>query len=400
MKKREKQIGVGTLEISPLARKYVNDVLDTNRLSYGPYSEKFERRFAEIHNRKFGIFCNSGTSALQVSLAVLKEMNGWQDGDEVIVPAVTFVATSNIVLQNNMTPVFVDVSPVSYNIAPQKIEEAITSKTKAIIPVNLFGLSCEIDEIKKIAQKYNLKIIEDSCEAMFVEYKGRPVGSMSDIACFSTYVAHLLVTGVGGLILTDDPQIAILARSICNHGRDSIYLKIDDDQVDDSKRKNVIAGRFNFERMGYSFRATELEAAIGLAQLEENYLEDIKQRQTNAFKIAFGLNKFGLDKYLQLTWNPYSNEHAFMMYPIVVHKNRKIKRDDLVNYLECHNIETRPMLPLLNQPFYKKKFGDIEKNYPVAKWINNNGFYIGCHQGLSNEDIEYIIEVFKNFFEK
>ena len=399
MKKTEKQIGVGTFTASSLAKSYVQDVLNSNRLSYGPYSKKFEDEFAKLHDRRFGIFSNSGTSALQISLAALKEKYNWRDGDEVIVPAVTFVASSNIVLQNDMVPVFVDVDAKTYNINASLIGPAISSKTRAIIPVHLFGLSCEMREIKEVADKYGLKILEDSCEAMFVKYCGRPVGSTGDISCFSTYVAHLLITGVGGLSLTNDPELAVLMRSLCNHGRDSIYLSIDDDKgIGQEKMKMVVSRRFSFERMGYSYRATELEAALGLAQIDENPMVFVRKRQSNAKMLINGLKKFGNN--LQLPSWPRYSEHAFMMFPIVIHKECRINREDLVIHLEEHNVETRPMLPLLNQPFYKKIFGDIEKDYPVAEWINNNGFYIGCHQDLGAKDIQYIVDVFDDFFSK
>src|SRR3712207_6174410 len=202
---------------------------------------RFEQEFAELHGCRFGVMSNSGTSSLQVALQALKERHGWEDGDEVIVPAVTFVATSNIVLHNRMTPVFVDVLPDTYNIDPARIEARITERTRAIVPVHLFGLPADMDPILELARAHDLKVIEDSCEAMFATYRGRPVGSFGDVACFSTYVAHFLVTGVGGLGTTNDGELAVAMRSLINHGRDSIYLSIDDDATDDPDRLFTIA---------------------------------------------------------------------------------------------------------------------------------------------------------------
>jgi len=396
MEKRDHQIGVGTMEIPELAVAYINKALRNNRLSYGPFSEKFENLFAKMHNRRFAILSNSGTSSLQVALAALKEKYGWADGDEVLVPAVTFVATANIVLQNQMVPVFIEVDRHTYNLNPYHLEAWISPKTRAIVPVHLFGMSADMAEIKEVADDHGLKILEDSCECMFVKYQGQPVGSTGDIACFSTYVAHLLVTGVGGLALTDDPDLAVLLRSLCNHGRDSIYLQIDDDKDGSKDLKQVVARRFSFERLGYSYRITELEAALGLAQLELDPMVDIAKRRTNAMFLSSGLKEFGED--LQLPYCPNDRDHAFMMFPIVIRENSSIKREDLLTHLEEHNIETRPMLPLINQPCYKKLFGSLEKDYPVASWINENGFYIGCHQSLSRYDLQYIVKVFKDFF--
>ena len=397
MKKPNYQIGVGGTFIGVAARKYVDDVLTSNRLSYGKYTQKLEEKFARLHNRKFAIFCNSGTSALQVAVHALKEYYGWKSGDEVLVPAITFIATSNVILQNNLKPVFVDVDKDYYEIDPKKIEEKITPKTRAIMPVHLFGQPCDMDPILRIAKKHNLKVIEDSCETMFVKYKGEPTGSWGDIACFSTYVAHLLVTGVGGFALTNDPDLAVLLKSLFNHGRDSIYLSIDDDKTTDPRKLFKIANRrFNFIHIGYSYRATEMEAAIGLSGLTDKD-KMLKKRRQNAAYLTAGLKKF---KDLQLPQIRPQTEHAFMMYPLVIKKDSKIKRDRLIYFLEKENIETRYLMPLLSQPIYKKLFGNIEENYPVAKWIDKNGFYIGCHQELKRSDLDYVIYTFEKFFQK
>jgi perosamine synthetase len=387
------QLGVGDLTISELEKRYVNEVLDSNRLSYGPFSRRFETELAELHGCRFGVMSNSGTSSLQVALQALKERHGWTDGDEVIVPAVTFVATSNIVLHNRMTPVFVDVEPDTYNIDPAKIEERLTERTRAIIPVHLFGLPADMDPILELARRHDLRVIEDSCETMFAAYRGRPVGSFGDVACFSTYVAHFLVTGVGGVGTTNDEDLAIRMRSLINHGRDSIYLSIDDDKTSDPDKLFVIADkRFSFVSVGHSFRATELEAALGCAQLE-NRQAIISRRRENARFLIERLDELG--GALQLPIVPDDREHAFMLFPIVVREGR---RDDLVAYLERERIETRYMMPLLSQPVYRELFGDLEPEYPVAADIDRNGFYIGCHQGFGEAELEYIVSRFQAFY--
>src|SRR3989344_7094211 len=321
-----KQIGVGSAIIGPLEKKYVLDVLKKQRLSYGFYHEKFENEFAKLHARKFAMFCNSGTSALQAGLNALKIKYNWKNGDEIIVPAQTFVATVNVVLQNNLKPVFVDVEGDYFEIDPSKIEKAITSKTRAIIPVHVGGQPCDMDPIMKIAKKYKLKVLEDSCETMFAKYKGKPAGSWGDVSCFSTYVAHILITGVGGFATTNDIELAVLIKSLFNHGRDSIYLSIDDDKVSDRKTLfNIVSKRFRYEHIGYSYRATELEAAIGYGQLKR-YKNMIKKRQKNATYLSKGLKD--LDGYLQLPKVRKDTEHVFMFYPIVV--KRELDRDNLV----------------------------------------------------------------------
>ena len=218
-------IGVGTFTASPLAKQLVMEALSNNRLSYGPMMQRFETELAGLHGCRFGIMSNSGTSALLLALQALKELHGWADGDEVIVPAVTFVATANIVLHNRMVPVLVDVDRLYYELRPELIEQAITPRTRAIIPVHLFGQPADMEPIIAIARKHSLKIIEDSAETMFASCNGKRVGSLGDIGCFSTYVAHLIVTGVGGVNTTNEPEYAIKIRSLLNHGRELDLLQ-------------------------------------------------------------------------------------------------------------------------------------------------------------------------------
>ncbi len=397
MERSPVQLGVGTLDLTEQEKGYVLEAMNSERLSYGPFSRKFEREFAEKHDSTFGVFVNSGTSALSIAVACLKETEGWKDGEEVLVPALTFVATSNVVFDHNLVPVFVDCDSKTYNIDPAKIEEKITPKTRAIMVVHLFGMTADMDPIMAIAKKHNLRIIEDSCETMGVRYKGKKAGSFGEISCFSTYVAHLIVTGVGGLAVTSDERYAEILRSLANHGRDSIYISIDDDKdIDGAAFQQVIKRRFRFVRRGYSFRATEMEAALGLGQLER--LESIlDKRQKNATWLVERLQKF--ESYLQLpSFDPAVQEHAFMMFPIVIKPGAAFSKWDMIKHLEEWNVETRDMLPLINQPVYAA-MNIRQEDFPVAHWVNESGFYIGCHQGFKQKELEYIAAVFENFFE-
>lgn len=390
-----REIGVGGFAVSPRARRYVDQVLRSNRLSYGPFHRKFEAAFAAEHDSRHAIFCNSGTSALHIAVQALKEKHGWKDGDEVLVPSVTFIATSNVVLHNRMKPVFVDVDPLTYTLDPARMEEKITGRTRAVMPVHLLGLPADMDPIRAIARKRGLKIIEDSAETMFARYKGRKVGSLGDIGCFSTYVAHYIVTGVGGLAVTGDPDTYVRLRSLMNHGRDSIYLSIDDDKGKKGARLHeIVAKRFQFVSVGHSFRATELEAALGLAQLEEK-AGIVRARVGMARRLSAGLREFG--HRLQLPTCPPDRDHTFMLYGLVLRGEDKTA---LVNFLEDRGVETRDMLPLLNQPVYRELFGDLEPKYPVARSLNRSGFYIGCHQYMTPADADYVIEQFRAFFRR
>lgn len=395
MKKRH--IAIAELKISKKGKDYVNKVLDSNRLSYGPITEKFEKKFAQLHSKKFAMVSNSGTSSLQVALHALKETYQWSNGDEILVPAITFIASSNIILHNNLKPVFVDVEPDHYCIDPKKIEEKITKKTRAIIPVHLFGQSADMEPIVKIAKKYNLKILDDSCEAMFVKYKGKPVGAFADIAVYSTYIAHIIITGVGGIAITNDENLATTMKSLMFHGRDNIYLKIEDDDTKDQLKLNsLIERRFQFQHVGYSYRLTEMETALGLAELERKDTI-IKERLRVGKGITKALNEFS--EYFQLPKARPHAEHIYMLYPIVI-KDKRIERDDLLLFLEENGVETRLFMPLLNQPIYKKIFGDIENKYPVAKHLVERGFIIGSHPYLKTEDFQYLNYLFKKYLSK
>ena len=372
-------------------------MLGSGQISPGPYIREFEEKFARFHGCRYGVMLNSGTSALRIALACLKETYCWEDGDEVLVPAITFVATANVVLQNGLTPVFVDVDPHTYNINFSEIEKHVTHRTRAIIPVHLFGQPCNMTSVMRVARKHRLRVIEDSCESMFVRHGNKPVGSFGDIACFSTYAAHLLNTGVGGVAITKNLKFALTLRSLANHGRDAVYIPGHTSRQQSKKTTSmVISRRFRFVRLGYSFRATEFQAALGLAQLEQKK-KMLLRRRAIAGRISKGLALYA--DHLQLPYTSQNVEHAFMMYPLVI-KNPRISKKRLVEYLEQHGIETRDMLPLINQPVYTKRFGNLEKKYPVAQWINNKGFYIGCHHGLTNGDVRYMLGVFAGYFKK
>ncbi len=390
-----REIGVGGFAVSPRGRRYIAEVLRTNRLSYGPFHERFEAAFAAEHDSRHAIFCNSGTSALQIALQALKEKHDWKDGDEVLVPAVTFIATSNIVLHNRMKPVFVDVDPLTYTLDPAQMAAKITRKTRAVIPVHLLGLPADMDPILEISKNKKLKVIEDSAETMFARYKGRKVGSLGDVGCFSTYVAHYIVTGVGGLATTSDPDLYIRLRSLMNHGRDSIYLSIDDDKNATGDRLHeIVAKRFQFISVGHSYRATEFEAALGLAQLEEKDTI-VKGHLAMAARLTSGLREF--EHRLQLPMCPPDRDHTYMLYGLVL---RGKDKKSLVNFLEDRGVETRDLLPLLNQPVYKRLFGNLERRYPVARALNRSGFYIGCHQYMTANDADYVIEQFRDYFKR
>jgi perosamine synthetase len=385
-----KRLGVGDVRISETAKANVLDALINNRLSYGKWSRQFERRFADIHGRRFACFVNSGTDALRIGLAALKEKYNWPDGSTVLVPALTFVASVNVITQLNLKPYFVDVDEF-YGMDPEQVglilarHHASESKPMpvAMMPVHLFGQPASM-KLHRLADFFGLRVIADSCETMFV-----PGCAAGDVSCFSTYACHVIQTGVGGLATTNDPELAALIRSYANHGRNGIYTGIDDDLGS----KEVMDARFQFERQGFSSRATELEAAIGCAELDD-YESNIKRRRDIADTLLARLSGLPLD--LPRVRPGY--ESCWMMFPVLAFTQEQ--RDGLVLHLESRGIETRPMLPLTSQPYFKQQFGDIEKNYPIAAHVNTHGFYVASHPYLTDDDINQMIDGFRSFYRK
>lgn len=394
------KVGVGFASVTDIEKKYVLDALDSQRLSQGKFVNEFEKKFAALHNKKYGVMCNSGTSALHIALETLKEVDGWDHNTEVLVPAITFIATSNSCLHAGLKVKFVDVDKNTYNMDPEQIEKHISKNTKCIIPVHTFGMPCDMNRIMAIAKKYNLRVIEDCAESHFAKIDDTPIGSFGDLSCFSTYVAHTITSGVGGITLTNDTNMMEILRSLIAHGRACTCercIASDANVVCPKRMQTEIDRRFSFIRIGYSYRVGELEGALGLAQLERKD-EIMEKRHENAIYLISKLEKY--ESAIQLPRHPQNIEHTYMMFPIVIKDSERIKYKDFIGYLEKCNVETRPMLPLLNQPIYKQLFGDIAKDYPVADYINKNGFYIGCHHGLETKDLDYIVSCIENYFEK
>ena len=382
-----RQIKLGDLQITNKFRGYVEEILDTGRVSYGKFSRMLEGEMARYHGAKYGILSNSGTSSLQVALHALKIQNNWADSSEVVVPATTFPATINVILQNRLKPVFVDVDKDFYDINIDQLENEITDKTVALLPVNLFGQTCRLDEIKNIADFYNLKTVVDSCETIGVGHNRNPLADYADVVCFSFYVAHIIQGGVGGVGITKDDELAKLMRSLVNHGRRPTYISIDDMPVN-------LTDRFTFDHTGYSYRITEFESALALSNFRDIGANIARRREIAA---CYKHNLSKLD-FLQIPAERPVSEHSWMMYPLVI-KDPGIDKLRLCKYLEDNGIETRDMLPLTNQPVACKHYDITIGDFPVSDNLVENGFYISCSNHLTNEDIAYVIAVFSVYQE-
>lgn len=345
--------------------KYLIDAfLSTWISSKGNYIKKFEEAFSSYCFNKentpsYGIAVSNGTVALHLALAVL----GIGPGDEVIVPDLTFAATINSVLYTGATPVIVDIDKESWCINPEEIEKNITPKTKAIIPVHLYGQPCEMDKIMHIAQKYNLFVVEDCAEAHGAEYKNQKVGTFGNIGCFSFFANKVITTGEGGMCITSDPDLADKIRVMRDHGM--------------SKTK-----RYWHDMVGYNYRMTNLQAAIGLAQFERiDYILQEKEQLENLYK-----EKLKNKKLLEFQRNDLKDRKKITWMISILYRGNKAK---LMENFTANNIEVRPFFyPLSDMPIYAK----YAKNCIVSKEISKMGINFPTNKIVNVELINKITE--------
>lgn len=393
------KIPFGTISVTEKSKNIIADILETNRLSGGKYVREFEKRFAGLVGTKEAVAVSTGTDADALALAVLYDL-GAKRGDEIIIPALSFVATGNAVLQAGFTPVFVDVDRKTLNINPLKIEDAVTEKTRAIMPVHLMGKPADMDAINAIAKKYNLYVIEDAAEAHGAVYKGKNTGALADMGAFSLYVAHIISTVEGGIITTDNSDFAEILRSLRSHGRackcESCILNIASAYCD--KRFNYGENediRFIFERIGFSSKMNELEAAVGIGNLAI-YHDILNKRRENLYYLIDEFKRF--TPYLvTIEKEPYEEigPHAL---PIIIQERAKFNRNKLVNFMEKKGIDTRNLFSSMPTQcpgfnFLGYKHGD----FPNAEYIGENGIHIGVHQDLGKDECGYIINTVEEF---
>jgi dTDP-4-amino-4,6-dideoxygalactose transaminase len=394
------RIPFGTMMVTAKARDLINGALDSGRLSSGKFVREFEKKFAELVGTKEAVALSSGTDADALALAVLYDF-GAKRGDEVIVPALSFVATGNAVLQAGFKPVFVDVERSTFNIDPDKIKAAITERTRAIMPVHLMGKPAEMDSINAIAKKHGLFVVEDAAEAHGAEYRGRKIGTLGDMAAYSLYVAHIISTVEGGIVTTNNEDFAEVLRSLRSHGRackcKSCVLNKESAYCEKRfKYKRDI--RFFFERIGYSTKMNELEAAVGLGALDE-YDAILGRRRENLLLMMDNFRKFSPHL---VTFEELPHEkigpHAF---PFYVNEGAGFTRDELTIYLEKEGIDTRDLFSSMPTQcpgfeFLGHKAGD----FPNAEFIGENGIHIGVHQDIGAEDIEYFVDIVGKFLKE
>ncbi len=350
------RIPISKPNITEAEKAAVMEVMESGFLAQGPRTALFEQRFAALCGVKHAIAVSNGTCALQIALLA----NGVGPGDEVITTPFTFMATANAILFSGATPVFVDIDPVTFNIDADLIEAAITPKTKAILPVHLYGHMCDMDRIQAIADNHGLRIIEDACQSVKAYYKGKYAGSFGT-GTFSFYATKNLMTGEGGMITTNDDEVAEKCRLIRSHG-----MKV----------------RYYHDMVGYNFRMMDLQAAIGLVQMDR--LEGMMlRRRTNALY---------LNQHIESVTTPTVQkgcEHVWHQYTIRVNGGRQ--RDDVVKFLDQAGIDVGIYYPV---PVHKQKsiqglIGDI--TLPVAEKMAMEVLSLPVHPLLSEEDLERIV---------
>jgi dTDP-4-amino-4,6-dideoxygalactose transaminase len=396
---REMRIPFGTVTITDKSKKLILDCLEKGRISGGKYVREFEERFADIIGVKDAVAVSSGTDADTLALAVLHDIGG-KRGDEVIAPALSFVATGSAILHAGFTPVFVDIDPETLNIDPDLIEKAISDRTIGIIPTHLMGKPAAMDRIIAIAKKHNLIVVEDAAEAYGAKYHGRNIGTLGDMGAFSLYVAHIITTGEGGIIVTDNTQFAEILRSLRAHGRGckcSQCISNTNSGFCEKRFSNGEKGdiRFLTERIGYSCKMNELEAALGLGNLDL-YDEVLEKRYYNLRAFMDQFEEFS--PYLW-TFKEESYErigpHAF---PFVVKKGAPFTRDELMLHLEHQGIDSRTLFSAIptqcgGYEFLGHKIGD----FPNAEYIGCNGIHIGVHHEIDEKDIDWVLSCLRNF---
>lgn len=350
-------------------KKYVDDCMETTWISSaGKYVNEFEMKFSEYFGVEESISCCNGTVALHVPLVAL----GLKPGDEVILPSFTYIATANAVKYCGATPVFADCLADTWNIDPEDIKRKISPRTKGIIPVHLYGNPCDMDAIMEIAKENNLFVLEDAAECHGATYKGKKVGTFGDVGTFSFFGNKIITTGEGGMIVTNNKELAEHIRVLKGQGQDPNR-------------------RYWFIEVGYNYRMTNIEAAIGLAQLE-----DIEVHIANRRKVASWYMEELADMKDYITFQKVTDQAAsvWWMFSVLLTEKSKISRDNLMDALKKDGIETRPLFyPMHMMPVYE----DSNARCPVSERVSVNGLNVPTHAKLSREDVTYICNRIKKY---
>jgi len=363
------QISLSGPDIGPKEKELVSEVLESGWLSLGPKLEEFEKNFAEYIGTKYAIGVNSGTSGLHLLIRSLDIGKG----DEVITTPFSFIASSNCVLFEDAKPVFVDIDENKWWIDTNKIENKITKKTKAILPVDVFGQPANMDKILEIADKYNLKVIEDSCEAIGAEHNNKKVGTIADASVFAFYPNKQITTGEGGMIVTNSEEIATKCKSMRNQGR-----------TDNSQWLSHV-------RLGYNYRLDEMSCALGIAQLDR--IEEILNKRKKVADKYISL-LYDIDEVKTLKIDERTTKMSWFVFVIQLAKN--IDRNKVLNHLKENGIQCKPYFtPIHLQPFYKEKFGYKRGDFPLTEKVSDSTIALPFYNKLKEQEIKYVVDSLK-----
>jgi perosamine synthetase len=350
--------------------KAVVDVLKTPNLSLGPKIPEFENKLAKYIGRKYGIAVNSGTSGLYLCLKAL----GIGAGDEVITTPFTFIATTNAIMMVDAIPVFVDIDPVTLNIDAKKIEAKITKKTKAIMPVVVFGNPAGMDAVWEIGKKHNLPVIEDSCEGLGAEIKGKKVGNFSTMSNFAFYPNKQMTTGEGGIILTDDENLADICQSLRNQGR------------------GKGGGWLAHERLGYNFRMSDINAALGVSQLDR-----IEEFVAKRDKVARTYQELLKDENRVIVPKaPADCRMSWFVFVLRLKEPYAAKRNDILSAMLAEGIQVSNYFPPVTlQPFIAKKYGFKDGDFPITDGICKSTIAVPFHNNLTKDEAVLVVKALK-----
>lgn len=387
------RIRVGAFRLEEAEKKEIMAWLDDGGISEGPNVKLFEEKWANFIGVKHCTLVNSGTSAIMAGLSALKHLKLIKKRTKVITTPLTYTATSNAIVNSDLEPIYVDVDKEIFTITPENIKVLLENNDEnfsLILPVHLMGYPTKMDELNKIAKKYDLVTFEDASQAHGTIYNDNKLGSMSDLSIFSFYMAHNIQAGELGAILTNNLDLNKTLRKIKANGR-MCDCDVCTRNIRCIKENEHYDPRFTHEIQGYNFKTTEFPAILARQQFEK--IDSImKQRQENVKYLNEGLEKFS-DK-LQLPL--YSKKISYLAYPLVI-KNEQINMKKLCIQLEKEGVETRPLFGCIpvQQPAYaylKKKY---EGKLPNAEYLGRNAFYIGCHQYLTQDDLDFVIKTIK-----
>lgn len=378
-------------------------------LTTGRYGDEFEKEFADIFGLKHCALVNSGSSANLVAMTALTSHKlgdrKLKPGDEVITVAAGFPTTVAPIIQNGLVPVFIDVNLSTYGFDESIIEQAISKKTKAIFMAHTLGNPFNLDKVMELANKYDLWVIEDNCDALGAKYKGKYTGTYGHISTYSFYPAHHITMGEGGAVLTNDSKLFNIIRSIRDWGRDCICPPGKDNVCRrrfTQKHGDLPEGydhKYVYSHLGYNLKVSDMQAAVGVSQLKK-LNSFITKRNDNYKKLYEGLKEF--EKYLILPEATENSEPSWFGFPITIREDANISRNELVPYLEENKIGTRLLFGgnLLKQPIFTENdyeyrvVGDL-RNTDI---IMNNTFWIGVWPGIDDNCIKYILDKFRRFF--